>query len=170
MNLKQIAIVAVVMAVSVCSSGRVAKAQEFPGLGVGDLWAANMQFEQQFDQWARVGSWQVALATPNDQPLPFNAMTISNSINQGNQAFYGYLGGLQNSSAATSAAIGAYSTGAIQGNWYYQNPYSGQTVVAPYTNNPYSGYYQNNGYFYQGTQPGGVNYYQMQTWPGYYGR
>jgi hypothetical protein len=141
------------------------RAQEFPGLGVGDMWAANMAFDQQFDQWNRHMSWQVALATPNDQPLPFNAMTISNSITAGSEAALGYVRNSQVNSNRQLDAVGRWTTGAVQGNWYYGSQYGPSydpnVYVMPYTSGP--GVYHNvNGYMYQGYNPGYENYYPVQ--------
>src|SRR4051812_31905159 len=40
------------------TSARTALAQEFPGLGVGDIYRANMEFDRQFDIDARRISWE----------------------------------------------------------------------------------------------------------------
>jgi hypothetical protein len=160
LNLKKIVAVAA-LGFALFTSNNAAKAQAMPDWGVGNLWAMNAQFDQQFDQWARVGAWQAALATPNDQPLPFNAMTISNSISAGNQAFYGYLGSVQANSASMSNTVGNYSTGAIQGNWYYTPQYGGGSYTLPYTTAPAGGYYMQNGYVYPGYQYGGNNMMMM---------
>ena len=78
---------ALIVLCGLLAAPKAARAQEFPGLGVGDLWAANAAFDQQFDQWAYHMSWEVARQIPDDQPLPFNAMTIHDSINASNRAF-----------------------------------------------------------------------------------
>jgi hypothetical protein len=140
-----------------------AKAQEWPGYGgLNDIYQMNMAFDQQFDQQARIGAWQAALATPNDQPLPFNAMTISQSISAGNDAALGYVRSSQYNSNRALGAVERWDTGAIQGNWYYGNG-SGQTYVLPYQ---YNSYYQSptSGYFYGGYQYGGNNYYVNHGW------
>jgi hypothetical protein len=148
----------IVAVIGLCGlfAGSAAKAQEFPGLGVGDLWAANMAFDQQFDHWNRQMSWQVALATPNDQPLPFNAMTISNSITQGSNAALDYVRASQYNSNAALNAVERWDTGAVQGNWYYGN--GNESYVLPYQ---YNTYHQNNGYIYGGYNPYGGNLYMM---------
>lgn len=140
-----------------------AKAQEWPGYGgLNDIYQMNMAFDRQFDVDARRMSWELARQIPNDQPLPFNAMTISQSISAGNDAALGYVRASAYNSDRALGAVERWDTGAIQGNWYYGNG-SGQTYVLPYQ---YNTYYQSptTGYFYGGYQPGGNNYYPM-----YYG-
>jgi hypothetical protein len=160
--LRNRAIVMTLIFVSGMLAASSVRGQEFPGLGVGDIYQANMQFERQFDQWARVGAWQAALATPNDQPLPFNAMTISNSVSAGNDATLGYIRASQYNSNRACGAVERWDTGAVQGNWYYGSQYGGPAQVLPYVPNSY---YEQNGYLYGGYQQGGNNYYPM-----YYGR
>jgi hypothetical protein len=135
-----------------------ARAQDFPGLGVGGLWEANMAFENQFYNWAAQGAWDVALATPNDQPLPFNAMTISNSITEGSNAAFGYVRSLQANSNSALDAVGRWDVGAIRDNWYFGSEYGYGTYELPYQP---GGYYNVNGYLYGGYNPYYENYYPL---------
>jgi hypothetical protein len=121
-----------------------------------DIAAANAQFDAQFDVWARQGAWQAALATPNDQPLPFNAMTISNSITEGSNAALGYVQQSQYNSNAALNAVERWDTGAVQGNWYYGNGQN--SYVLPYQYNTYN---MQNGYIYGGYNPYGGNLYMQ---------
>jgi len=127
-----------VAGVVVLANVGAAKSQEFPGLGVGQMWQNEINFNKQFDQWNAIGSMQVAkwlreTGTPN----PFNAMTIHNSINQGNQAFGAYIQNSQVNSWKTSNAINNWTNGAINGNAHYQGNYGGPVYNVPYTHNVY---------------------------------
>jgi hypothetical protein len=130
-----------------------ARAQEFPGLGVADMAAANMAFDQQFDQWNRHMSWQLALAIPNDQPLPFNAMTIAQANRETSAAYERMNAGWYANSNRQMDAVGRWTTGAIQGNWYYQPEYG--TQHDPHFVLPYGpgAYHETNGYIYEGYNP-----------------
>ncbi|MFT3785226.1 MAG: hypothetical protein QM770_03550 [Tepidisphaeraceae bacterium] len=159
MSFTKTLVVAALAMVGVVSTGSTAKAQMMPNWGVGDLAAMNAQFDANFDVWARQGAWQVALATPNDQPLPFNAMTISQSISDGNNAFAGYIGSVQANSNTALNAVDRWDTYAVQGNGYYQPQYGGGTYVLPYTTQPEGGYNLQNGYVMPGYVDGGNNFY-----------
>ena len=154
----RLTVAAILMGMGAVSS---ATAQEFPGFGVAQIGAANAEFDRQFDQWNRYMSWQVALATPNDQPLPFNAMTIAQSNREAQDVMIGYIHNTQINSNRALGAVERWDVGAVQGNWYYQPQYGGSydpNFVLPY--GPGS-YYEQNGYIYQGNQPGGNNLYPM---------
>ncbi|MDZ4817735.1 MAG: hypothetical protein SGJ20_02045 [Planctomycetota bacterium] len=151
--LRQFFVVAAVM-IAGAFQANVSQAQEFPGLGVGGMWAANAEFERNFDHWARVGSYHAALMTPNDQPLPFNAMTISNSLSDGMRAFEGYNNNWHVNSRRTTDAIERWDDGAIREVAPYADPYGGNRMMLPY--GPDSYYRDPAGYVYPHGDP---NYY-----------
>lgn len=116
-----------------------APAQDFPGLGVSDLWAMNAAFDQQMHQqnvqfctdwYNNLQAYRAQTGDMSPVNLPFNAMTISNSINEGNQAFYGYLDSMQASSAAMDRSFDNFS-GYIRSEASYTDPVTGQTWTAP---------------------------------------
>ena len=113
--------------------------------------ANELQFQDQFYDWAWQGSVALAQQIPNDQPLPFNAMTISNSLSGDMRAFEQSANQWHVNSARSSAAMDRYSLGAVRGNWVYQNPYGyGQTYELPYQGS----YWQDQGgYIYDSYQP-----------------
>ena len=152
MNAKKLFAVAVAALGTVAFTNATAKAQW------QDIAAMNAQFDANFDVMARQMSWQVALATPNDQPLPFNAMTISHSITEGSDAALGYVEQGQVNSNRACNAVENYSTYAIQGNGYYRPEYGGQYVL-PYATAPEGGYNLQNGYVMPGYVEGGNNFY-----------
>lgn len=125
-----------------------AQAQDFPGLGVGDMWANEVRFCNQFDQWNRQGSWALARMIPNDQPLPFNAMTISNSLSDGMRSFEGFNNNWHVNSNRTMNAIENWNYGAIREVAPFQNPYGGPVHMLPYQHNAY--HQDAPGYIYQG--------------------
>ncbi|MDB5385815.1 MAG: hypothetical protein JWM11_1461 [Planctomycetaceae bacterium] len=122
-----------------------ASAQDFPGLGVGNMWANEIRFQNQFDRWNRQGSMELARRIPNDQPLPFNAMTISNSNNANMRAFEGYMRNSQLNSNRQLEAVGRFSTYGIRGMApHYDTSGYGGPVMLPYGPN---GYYATQGGF-----------------------
>ena len=127
------------------------QAQDFPGLGVGDMWANELAFQNQFYQNAWRQSWELARQVPNDQPLPFNAMTISNSLNQGMQAFEGFANNWHVNSETTMNAIGRWNEGAIRGIAPHANPYGGPVYNLPY--GPEGYHVSPAGYMHQGVNP-----------------
>ena len=141
-----------------------AKAQygnEFPGLGVGQMWQNEINFQKQFDQWAWKASVDLARhLRETGQKNPFNAMTISKSLTEGNQAFEAYIHNSQVNSAKTSQAIANWNNGAIQGNATYQAPYGGPAYNLPYTHNTY----HINQY---GQAAPGYNSYYQNIYPSY---
>jgi hypothetical protein len=139
-----------------CASS--ARAQEFPGLGVGGMYEMNMQFEAQFDVWARQGAWEAALATPNDQPLPFNAMTISNSITEGSNAALSFVQNSEINSNRALDAVGRWDLGAVQGNWAFGGQFGGTPQVLPYQP---GAYHDNNGWITPGFNPNFENFYPI---------
>src|SRR6478672_3635579 len=122
----------------------------------GQLMMSNVDFDRRMDQYAWYMSQQIARNMKPGEKLPFNAMTISKSISEGNQAFQGYMGAVQQGSNRQLQAVDRWTTGAIQGNWYYSNGAGGPTYILPYTQNSY---YVQNGYYYPGYQQGGYNVY-----------
>lgn len=144
--------------------GQRSHAQEFPGLGVGNMWANELAFQNQFYNWAAAGSWELAKQIPNNEPLPFNAMTIFNSNNAANQAFQGFANNWHTNSANTMGAIERWNLGAIQGVAPYQNPYGGTTYNLPYGPEGYE--MTAPGYMYQGVNPYNPtgNYYPVYGW------
>lgn len=128
-------------------------AQDFPGLGVGDIAAMNAQFDAQFDVWARQGAWEVAQQLPNDVSSgeiisAMRPFTVENTWGSYNNAWWG-------NQQRTTDAIEAWDTGAIRGEanfydsegYYYQLPYDA------------GGYhYGTDGYLYEGH--GDVDYGQ----------
>jgi hypothetical protein len=123
---------------------------------LGELAASNIAFDQQFDRYNWYMSQQIARNMRPGEKLPFNAMTISKSISEGNQSFQGYMGAVQQGSNRQIAAIERWNVGAVQSNWYYSGGYGGPSYVLPYTQNSY---YVQNGYIYPGYQQGGYNIY-----------
>jgi len=122
--------------------------------------ANEVQFQNQFYDWAWQGSLAAARQIPNDQPLPFNAMTISNSLSGGMYAFEQSAAQWHINSARTTDALDRYGMGAVRGNWTYQNPYGyGETYGLPYQGN----YWQDQGgYIYDSYNP-----YDTQLQPVY---
>jgi len=142
MNMWHKAAILAVTVGTMLSLATSSQAQEFPGLGVGNMWANEIAFQNQFYNWARQGSIQVARNMRPGEQLPFNAMTISNSINEGNKAFGGYMNGLYQSSNTNSRIANNYSNYAIRGNGFYGN--GGPVYNLPYTHNYHT--ITNNGY------------------------
>lgn len=118
---------------TILSSAASSHAQDFPGLGVGNMWANEIAFQNQFNKWAWAGSVQVARNMRPGEKLPFDAMTISSSINEGNKAFGGYMQGLYKSSNTYSNIANNYSNYAIRHNGFYGN--GGPVYNLPYTHN-----------------------------------
>ena len=157
----------VALTLTVCGLGALrvpssARAQEFPGLGVGDIYAANMAFDAQFDQWNRHMSWELAKQIPNDQPLPFNAMTLAQANRETAAAYSAYNAAAFNNSQGTCNAIERWDVGAVQGNWYYGSQWGAQHdpnfYVLPYTS---GAYHVDNGYIYSGYDPNHENLYPV---------
>jgi hypothetical protein len=134
-------------------AGSMATAQEFPGLGVGGLAAMNSQFDAQFDQWARRGSWQVARQLPNnvgsaDIIRAMQPHTVGNTWGGYNANWYA-------NQQRQSDAAERYSRGAIRGQATFYD-YQGQGYWLPYNAGGY--HYGPNGYIYRGH--GNVDYGQ----------
>lgn len=120
-----------------------AAADDFPNLDMSSMWANEIAFQQQFYSWAARGAWEVAINTPNDQPLPFNAMTISRSLTEGSQAFEGYIHHSQHLSNRQLQAVENFSETAIRGNALYHDPYTSQSsVLLPWGPEAYLPHYQ----------------------------
>jgi hypothetical protein len=144
MNLKNLTLAAMTV-LGMAGSADFAKAQDFPGLGVGNMWANEIRFQNQFDRWNRQGSMELARRIPNDQPLPFNAMTISNANNANMRAFEAYNRNSQLNSNRQSEAVGRFSTYGIRGLApHYSTSGYGAPVMLPYGPN---GYYATQGGF-----------------------
>lgn len=138
-SIKLAVIVVMLMAFTACS----ANGQEFPGLGVSDLWAQNMKFEMQFDAWAARGAWELARQIPNDQPLPFDAMSISRSTSEGMRSFEGYLHNSQVNSNRQLQAIENFDRGAVRGEaLYYDSTRTHGPVYLPYGPSAYTPEYE----------------------------
>ena len=104
--------------------------------------ATTSAFQNQFYNWAARGAWEVAINTPNDQPLPFNAMTISNSLTEGSHAFEGYIHNSQINSNRQLNAIENFSTTAIRSDvWHYDSSGYQAPVLLPYGPNSYTPVY-----------------------------
>jgi hypothetical protein len=132
--------------------------------GLGDIVQQNIAFDamaqqraaeiaQQFlrDRTAyrmQTGDWGYI-------PGPVSAADVSRSIGEMNDAFQSYNDSWHQTSARQSAALDRWST-AFRGDWYYTNPYSGQTVTLPYTSNSYS--YDPQAGYVPGYTTGGNNF------------
>lgn len=91
---------------------------------------------------------------------PFNAMTISQSLNEGQAAFYDYLHTTQNGMNNLYNAYERYSNEGILGYGNYTNPYSGYTYQLQ--GNPYDHVWQApDGQFYGGYNNG---WYPDPSW------
>jgi hypothetical protein len=103
---KQCVLMAVVASAGVlCGLQGKAQAQDFPPLGVDNLWQMNQQFEDQFNSWAWRQSVDIARHMQPGERLPFHATTISHSISESNDAFDGYRHSLQNNSLRTDETL-----------------------------------------------------------------
>jgi hypothetical protein len=102
------------------------------------MWQNEVNFQKQFDQWAWKKSVELARhLRETGQQNPFNAMTISKSLSEGNQAFEGYIRNSQLNSAKTSQAIANWNNGAIRNQGLYQAPHGGPAYNLPWTHNVY---------------------------------
>ena len=138
------------LAIIGCGTEKKAQAQDFPGLGVGNMWANELQFQNQFYNWARQRSWQLAREIPNDQPLPFNAQTLSEANRATSRAYEGFNRNWHHNSQRTMNAIERWDNGVIRGVAPYSNPY-GHTKLLPYGPNSY--YRGPHGYYHRGYNP-----------------
>src|SRR5690606_16717483 len=75
----------------------------------------NIAFDQQFEQNVGRISWELARMIPDDEPLPFNAMTISKSVSEANHAWSGYNQMYHNWSDRQLGAVDRWIDGAIRG-------------------------------------------------------
>ena len=134
---------AVMVGMVIAAFAGSANAQEFPGLGVSDMWANEVAFSNQFDSWARRGAWELAQQIPNDQPLPFDAMSISRSTSEGMRSFEGYIHNSQVNSNRQLQAVENFSTTAIRGeSMYYDSTNSYGPVLLPYGPEAYTPQYE----------------------------
>ena len=118
----------------------------------GNLINSVLAWDEQFYNWAWDQSQQLALEIPNDQLLPFNAMTISSSIAEGQGAFdnfiLGWFGNQQvldeiyKDFSQTTLSVGNFYD--FYGNIYelpYEVPFYGVTnngyIVGSYEPLPY---------------------------------
>lgn len=132
-------------------------AQEFPGLGVGNLFEMNAQFDAQFDAWARRGSWEVARQLPDHVSSAqiigaMNPYTVENTYGDYNRSWW-------NNQARTIDAVERWDSGAIRGDANFYD-YNGFRHVLPYNAGGY--HYGNDGYLYEGH--GNVDYGQNLYW------
>lgn len=129
---------AAVAALAFVAAPQFANAQ-YPGpsMDLSQIVNANLAFDRAFDVYARQKSWEIARNMKPGEKLPFNAMTISKSINEGNQAFGRYMQSVQQGSAARSRMADNYSNFAIRGNAHYSGP-GGPTYNLPNTHNAYT--------------------------------
>lgn len=65
---------------------------------------------------------------------------LQNAHHTVQQGYDSYNAGWWQNQARHDGVMQRYSDGAIRGDWYYQDPYSGQVYTQPYTSGP--GYYQ----------------------------
>lgn len=135
-----------------------ASAQGF-SMDMSQMVQNELNFQNQFYSYVHRRSWELAREIPNDQPLPFNAMTISRSVSEGMRAFEGYNQAWHNNSNRQLEAVERWTDGAINGVSPYANPYTGETYNLPYVPDAYHvGPY---GYIYSGYDPynSGGNFY-----------
>lgn len=126
-------------AVSMAAGPMSAQAQfsSGPPMDMSHIVNANLAFDRWFDQYARQKSWELARQMKPGDKLPFDAMTISKSITQGNHAFDEYMQSVQAGSASRSRMADNYSNYVIRGVAPYGNP-GGPTYNLPYTHNAYT--------------------------------
>ncbi|HXE72167.1 MAG TPA: hypothetical protein VNO81_05865 [Candidatus Nitrosotenuis sp.] len=112
-------------------------------------------------QWLQdVAAYRQATGYTGPIYAPFNAATISNSVNAANQAFDGYCQSWYANSQATCNAVENYSNQAILNQAPYYNPYTGQQYMVP---NYYNSYYVNPAGVVTGTD-GGYPAYPYTDW------
>lgn len=112
-----------------------------------------LNFQNMFYPWAWQGSVRAALATPNHPgALPFNAGTISNSINQSNRAFDGYVQQLRANGRRGDRAMHNWGN-AQRGFWDYYDPPAATMYQLPYSHNAY--HVDRGGYVHPGPVPQG---------------
>jgi hypothetical protein len=147
-------------AIGMCGvMGGAAHAQE-ANLDMSSMWAANMAFENNFYQWAWQGSVELARQIPDDQPLPFNAMTISAANQEAARAGEAYIGSLQANSNRAIGAVERWDIGSVLHDWFFAPEYGGGTTYQlPYDTSSYT---IENGTFVPGYQQGGDNYYAWE--------
>jgi hypothetical protein len=127
------------IAIGLAAAPRIAKAQYnmAPPMDMSHIINANIAFDRWFDQYAWQKSVELARQMKPGEQLPFNAMTISKSLTEGNQAFGRYMQSVQAGSASRSRMADNYSNYAIRGLAPYGNP-GGPTYNLPYTHNAYT--------------------------------
>lgn len=135
-----------------------AQAQEFPGLGVGDLMQWNMQQDAQFHNWAWQGSWDVARQMP-DSVTPSQIIGAMQPYTV-DQMYGGYNDAWWQNSQRQMDAVERWDQGAIRGNAPYVDS-SGNGYYLPYTYDAY--HYGNDGYLYPGESHG----YGWDLYPGW---
>jgi hypothetical protein len=107
-------------------------------LDMNGLIGMEVNFHNQFYPWAWQQSVELARQIPDDQPLPFNAMTIYGANVAAGAAWSGYVNGLNYNSHRTSNAIGNWTNGAIRGYGHYADPHTGNTYQLPWQYNGYN--------------------------------
>jgi hypothetical protein len=146
--IRRILTVAALAAASTLLTADKAQAQEFPGLGVGNLAAWNMAQDQLFFQNAWAGAQALARQIPNDVSSSqiIGAMQPHTTGN----VYGGYNAGYWNNQAVNAAAMNNFSRH-MRDQGFYTNPVTGQTYQMPYNA---GGYYQDPaGWMYQGRHP-----------------
>jgi hypothetical protein len=150
--IRRILTVAALAAASTLFAAPKSHAQEFPGLGVGNLAAWNMAQDQRFFQNAWDGAQALARQIPNNVSSAEIAAAM-NPHTTGN-VYGGMNAGYWHNQAVQSAAMNNFSRH-IRDEGFYTNPYSGQTYQMPYNA---GGYYQDPaGWMYQGNHPTDFN-------------
>jgi len=144
--------VAALAAACTLFAARDSQAQEFPGLGVGDLAAWNMAQDQRFFQNAWAGAQALARQIPND--VSSSQIIAAMQPHTTGNIYGGYNAGYWNNQAANAAAMNNYSRH-MRDQGFYTNPVTGQTYQMPYNA---GGYYQGPaGWMYQGHHPTDFN-------------
>lgn len=156
------------LVVLLAALGSPASAQEFPGLGVGAMYEANMAFDILMDQQARTfcADWlaeRTRFRVENNywgpMQAPVTTQDLLNSNRSLQETYAGNNASWARNSAATSAAIGNYSNQAILG----QGTYTDSLGNGYQLSNLYNGYYLSpSGYAY-GSNDG----YAPDPWQSY---
>lgn len=157
--IRRILSVAALAAASTLFAADKSHAQEFPGLGVGNLAAWNMQQDQQFFQNAWAGAQALAQQIPNN--VSSSQIMAAMQPHTTGAIYGGYNAGYWNNQAVNAAAMNNFSQH-MRDQGYYTNPVNGQTYQMPYNA---GGYYQSPaGYMYYGNHPTDMNgnYYYNQ--------
>ncbi len=148
------------------------RAQEFPGLGVGHLWQANMAFDSQMDQMTRnfCDAWlaeRTRFRVENNYWGPMQAPFTAADLNRANLETSAAYSGYNASWTANQQSLGNTMNQvsmANRGVWNYGNGH-GQYATLPYTTPTY--YQDQGGQFWSGGQFGDVPNYHTNFNPYY---